>query len=38
MDDLQMAISKAELAVSATPEDHPNRAGKLHNLAMMLSD
>jgi hypothetical protein len=25
MDDLEAAISKAKLAVSATPEDHPGR-------------
>lgn len=38
MDDLQAAISKAELAVSATLENHPDRAGRLHNLAINLLD
>ena len=27
MHDLEAAISKAELAVSTTPEDHPDQAG-----------
>ena len=38
MDDLQAAISKAELAVFATPENHPDYAQWLNNLANMLSD
>src|SRR5436305_929745 len=32
IDDLEAAISKVELAVSATPEDNPNRAAVLNNL------
>lgn len=32
------AISKAELALSATPEDHPDRARRLDNLVITLSD
>ena len=38
MDDLQAAISKAELAASATPEDHPDKALVLINISNMLSD
>ena len=38
MDDSQAAISKTELAVSATPEDHADQAELLNNLACMLSD
>lgn len=38
MEDLQAAILKAELAVSTTPVDHPDRAGRLIILAKMLSD
>ncbi|RYP62375.1 hypothetical protein DL770_009601 [Monosporascus sp. CRB-9-2] len=29
-------MEDAEMAVSATPEDHPNRAGRLNNLGIML--
>jgi SpoVK/Ycf46/Vps4 family AAA+-type ATPase len=29
-------IEEAEMAVSATPEDHPDRAGRLNNLAILL--
>lgn len=38
MDDLQAAIAKAELAVSITPQIHPNRAERLNNLAKTLSN
>ena len=40
MNDLQAAISKAELAVSLTPENHPDRAEWLNALASrsILSD
>ena len=38
MDDLRAAISKAELVLSTTPEDHPDRGGRLNNLASILSD
>jgi nucleoside phosphorylase len=34
LDDLNNAISIGEEAVSATPLDHPNRAGRLSNLAI----
>ena len=34
MDSIEVAISKAEQAVSATPEDHPDRAGLLNNLGL----
>lgn len=36
MDNMELAISKAELAVSATPEDHSDRARRLNNLGIML--
>ncbi len=36
--DLEASILKAELAVSTTPEDHPNRAAFLNNLGIRLSD
>lgn len=35
--DLETAISRAELALSLTPEDHPDRAKGLGNLGIMLS-
>ena len=38
MDNIEVAISKAELEVLTTPEDHPNRIGVLNNLGLMLSD
>lgn len=38
IDDLQAAISRAELAVSATPENYPDRAVRLNSIAIMLSD
>ena len=38
MDDLHAAISEAELAVSITPEDHPDRVSRLSALEIMLSD
>ena len=38
MHDLEAAISKAELAVSATPENHPDQATLLNNLGLMLLD
>ena len=38
MHDLEAAISKGELAVSATPEDYPDRAALLNNLGKSLSD
>ena len=37
MYDLEAAISKAGLAVSATPEDYPDRAAWLYNLEVYLS-
>lgn len=37
MDDLQTAISKSELAVCTTSEDHPGRAEMLNILTDMLS-
>ena len=38
MDDLHAAISKTELAVSATAEDHPDRASRLNSLGTKLLD
>ena len=37
MHDLEAAISKVELAVSTTPEDHPHQAERLGNLGTILS-
>src|SRR2546421_9846945 len=36
MEDLEEAIRKAEEAVKATPEDHPDLAGRLNNLGNKL--
>src|SRR5437762_1771972 len=36
MEDLEEAIRKAEGAVKATPQDHPDLAGRLNNLGNML--
>jgi hypothetical protein len=36
MEDLEEAIWRAEQAVTATPYNHPNLAGKLSNLGNML--
>ncbi|KAH7124311.1 hypothetical protein EDB81DRAFT_215218 [Dactylonectria macrodidyma] len=36
LNDLQMAIARGEEAVVATPHDHPDRAGRLSNLAAFL--
>ena len=38
MNDLEAAISNSELAVLVTPEDHPDRAGRLDKLANKLSN
>lgn len=38
INDLEAAISKAELAVPITPEDNRNRAGFSNNLGNILSD
>lgn len=38
MDDLHAAIAKADLSFSTTPEDHPDQAGWINNLANRLSD
>jgi len=37
IDDLNRAVDVAEQAVNATPEDHPNRAGRLNNLENLLT-
>jgi hypothetical protein len=34
--DLEEAISKVDMAVSMTPEDHPDWPGRLNNLGTML--
>lgn len=36
--DSETAIWKAELLVSATPEDHPDQIIRLNNIGSMLSD
>lgn len=38
MNNIETAISEAELALSTAPEDHPDRARWLNNLGIMLSD
>ena len=37
MQDLEAAITRSEAAVQATPEDHPDRAGRLSNLGAHFS-
>jgi hypothetical protein len=36
MDDLNRAVDVADMAVNATPQDHPDRAGRLNNLGSWL--
>ncbi|KAL4751015.1 CHAT domain-containing protein, partial [Aspergillus terricola var. indicus] len=38
MFDLEESIQVGREAVKATPKDHPNRAGRLHNLGISLGD
>ncbi|KAH8710127.1 hypothetical protein GQ44DRAFT_439557 [Phaeosphaeriaceae sp. PMI808] len=36
MDDLNCAVEVADMAVNATPQDHPDRAAILNNLGNLL--
>ena len=36
MNDLNRAVDVADMAVKATPQDHPNRAGHFSSLSILL--